>query len=148
MTKDTEQLIKIFVYGARANCWFGMLKKESVEMSDKKNMEINISGGQINVASGNATINATQNNGVSVNELDCIIEGITNNLSELEKDNADAIIDVIEMAKEELVKPEPKASRLKNCLTLLAPMFTIANGIPMLANNLRKLQEFILQCIK
>lgn len=47
------------------------------------------------------------------------------------------------MAMEELKKPEPKVSRLRNCLALIAPMFTIANGIPTLANNLQRLQELI-----
>ncbi len=47
------------------------------------------------------------------------------------------------MAKEELVKPEPKVSRLRNCVTLIAPMLTIANGIPALANSLQKLVDYI-----
>lgn len=108
-----------------------------------ENVVYNVNGGQVNVASGNATINATQNNGVSASELDDIIKGITESLSKLEKENADEIADIVEMAKEELAKPEPKVGRLRNCLTLIAPMFTIANGIPTLATNLQRLQEYI-----
>ena len=110
-------------------------------------MVINMNGGQFNLAKDNATINATQNNGVNGKELDDIIKEIMENLSDLKKEDADEIADIVDMAKNELSKPEPKVSRLRNCLTLIAPMFTIANGIPTLATNLQKLQEFITQYI-
>lgn len=103
----------------------------------------NVNNGQVNVASGNATIYVTQNNGVNTSELDDIIKGIMSNLSTLKKENADEIADVVEMAKNELEKTEPKVSRLRNCLALIAPMFTIANGIPALVQNLHKLQDLI-----
>lgn len=112
-------------------------------MDVKENTVWNVSNGQVNVASGNATIHATQNNGINTDELDDIIKAIMENLSVLKKEDADEIADVVEMAKNELAKPEPKVSRLKNCLTLIAPMFTITNGIPVLAENLKKLQEII-----
>ncbi len=114
---------------------------------DKRNVTLNISGGQVNFAKDNSIINATQNNGIGGNELDIIIKAIKENLSGLKQEDADEIIDVVDMAKEELAKPEPKTSRLRNCITLIAPMMTIANGIPVLANNLQKLQEFIMQYI-
>lgn len=123
------------------------LTKVGIDMGLDENVVYNVSGGQVNVASGNAVINATQNNGVSANELDDILKGITESLSKLEKENADEIADIVEMAREELAKPEPKVGRLRNCLTLIAPMFTIANGIPTLATNLQRLQEYINSCI-
>ncbi len=114
-----------------------------------KNWTFNISnGGQVNVANDNATIYATQNNSVSVNELDKIIKEIMDNLSGLEKEDAENIKDTVDMAREELAKPEPKVSRLRSCVTLLAPMFTIANGIPTLVNNLQKLVDYIKPYIK
>lgn len=135
---------------------FAYLTTDGQEYFDEKEedimngngMVINMSGGQLNFAKDNATIYATQNNGVNGRELDDIIKGIMENISELEKEDADEITDVVEMTKNELIKPEPKISRLRNCLTLIAPMFTIANGIPALAVNLKKLQEFIMQYIK
>lgn len=123
-------------------------EKEQGDIVRRSGMVINMSGGQLNFAKDNATINATQNNGVNGKELDDIIKGIMENLSGLEKEDADEIADVVEMAKNELIKPEPKISRLKNCLALIAPMFTIVNGIPTLATNLQNLQEFIVQYIK
>lgn len=106
-------------------------------------MTLNMNGGQFNYARDNATLNATQNNGVRANELDEIIRGIMENLSGLKQEDADSIRDIIDMANEELKKPEPKVSRLRNCLTLIAPMFTVVNGIPVLVSNLQKLVDYI-----
>lgn len=111
-------------------------------MSDR-NVTYNVHGGQVITANDNSTITITQNNGISVSELENIIKGIKENLSGLKKEDSDNIIDVIDMAREELAKPEPKVSRLRNCVSLIAPMFTITNGIPVLANNLRKLLDYI-----
>ncbi len=113
---------------------------------EDKNYTINFNasnGSQVNIAKENATMYATLNNGISTNELDNIIKEIMNNLSDLKKEDAEEISDIVDMVKEELKKPEPKVSRLKNCLTLIAPMFTIANGIPALADNLQKLINYI-----
>lgn len=106
-------------------------------------MAFNMYGGQFNYARDNAMINATQNNGVSVNELDEIIKGIMNNLSGLKEEDAENIRDVVDMAKEELTKPEPKTGSLRNCLSLIAPMITVANGVPVLMDNLQKLMDYI-----
>lgn len=106
-------------------------------------MTFNMNGGQFNYAKDNATINATQNNGVNTSELDSIIKSITENLSDLKKEDAESIEDTIEMVREELAKPEPKVSRLRSCVTLLAPMLTITNGIPTLASNLQGLIDYI-----
>lgn len=56
-------------------------------------------------------------------------------------------LDVLEQVKEEIDKEKPKKSRLQNCLKLIAPMITIANGIPVLSTNLQKLHDIIIQCI-
>ncbi len=82
------------------------------------------------------------------NELDNIVKGIMDNLSDLKQEDAESIKDAVDMAIEELKKPDPKTSRLRSCVTLLAPMFTIANGIPTLANNLQNLVDYITLYIK
>lgn len=38
-------------------------------------------------------------------------------------------MDIIDMAKTELAKPAPQPSRLRNCVTLLGPMFTVAKAV-------------------
>lgn len=116
-------------------------------MEENKNVAIHVHGGQVNLASGNAVINATQNNGVNPKELNDIVNGILGSLSELDREKADEVTDIVEMAKEELERPEPRKGRLKSCITLIAPMFTIANGIPTLAENLHRLYDFILAYI-
>ena len=113
-------------------------------MMEEKNITYNVYGGQLSLASDNATIYATQNNGVNGNELDKLIQEIVQNLSGLRKEDAENIRDIVEMTKEELGKPEPKVSRLRNCLTLIAPMFTIANGMPTLMNGLQRLKNYII----
>lgn len=95
-----------------------MERRGEKELMDNKNVSFTVHGGQINIASGNATINATQNNGVSTSELDDILNGITENLSKLEKEDANEMADIVEMAREELAKPEPKAGRLRLHLCL------------------------------
>lgn len=118
------------------------------KMMGDKNMAFNMYGGQFITANGNATVTVNQNNGISANELDCIIKGIMDNLSGLEEDDADRIRDIVDMAKDELEKPEPKVSRLKNCLALIAPMITVANGVPVLVGNLQRLMDYVTPYIK
>lgn len=103
----------------------------------------NLNGGQFNLAKDNATINATQNNGANASELDSIIKGIIENLSVLKDEDAESIKDVVDMVKGELAKSEPKVCRLRSCVSLLAPMLTIVNGIPVLSNNLQGLIDYI-----
>ena len=112
-------------------------------MMEDKNVTINVSGGQFSYARDQATINAIQNNGVSADELNKIVQGIINHLSDLEKEDAESIRDIVDMANAELTSPQPKVSRLRNCLSLLSPMLTVANGIPVLADNLQKLMDYI-----
>ncbi|MBD5136635.1 MAG: DUF4062 domain-containing protein [Lachnospiraceae bacterium] len=159
LKEDFDELINKLVYenySVKEETEVNDNFKEMEENSDKERKMIhmskdaifNISGGQVNISSDNATINATQNNGVGVDELEDIIKEITEKFSRLDKKEADEIADILDMAKEELTKPEPKVSRLRNCLTLLAPMFAVSNGIPTLAMNLHRLQDYIMQYIK
>lgn len=111
-------------------------------------MTFNINGGQINIARDSAIINAVQNNGADRSELESIINNIKDNLSDLNKEQAEEIIDVLEIVKDELKKPEPKKSRLKNCIALITSMISIVNGIPVLASNLQKFHDYIFRYIE
>lgn len=99
-----------------------------------------ISNSPINIGDGSTV---TQYNGVKTDELESILKGIMENLSDLKDEDAESIKDVVDMVREELARPEPKVNRLRNCLNLISPMFTIANGIPTLANNLQGLSDYI-----
>lgn len=113
----------------------------------ERNVTYNVSGGQVNVANDNAIINATQNNGTNISELDAIIKKIMDNISGLSEEDAETIEDSIGIIQEELAKPEPKKARISSGLKLIAPMISIANGIPVLADNLQKFVGFVSQYI-
>lgn len=108
-----------------------------------ENVVWNVSGGQVNYARDNAIINAEQNIGVSTDELGRIIDDIVSNLSEVGKDDAETIMDSIEMIRDEMMKPEPKGKIISNGIKLLAPMISIANGIPTLAINIQKFIDLV-----
>ena len=114
-----------------------------IDMGLDENVVWNVSGGQVNYARDNAMITAEQNNGVSMNELEKIINSIKSSLSEIGEDEAETIEDSMEMIKEEIMKPEPKGKIISNGIKLLAPMITIANGIPTLAVNIQKFIDFV-----
>ena len=126
---DIEQYIELMPMDIQEE--YNMQTERKKWDMNKRNMTVNISGGQVNIAKDNAMINAIQNNGLDGNEFETIIQAIKDNLS----------------VKEEIDKEKPKKSRLQNCLKLIAPMITIANGIPVLATNLQKLHDIIIQCI-
>lgn len=143
---DIERYLELMPPDIEREC--RELKERKQDIMDRKNnVTLNISGGQFNISKDSSTLNAVQNNGTSGTELEKIIKGIMDNVNELNKNDADQITDIAEMVKQELSKPEPRVSRLSNCLKLIAPMLTIANGIPTLYDNLQKLQEFIMQYI-
>lgn len=114
-----------------------------IDMGLDENTVWNVSGGQVNYARDNAVITAEQNNGMSMDELEKIISSIKDNLAEIGKDDAETIIDSVEMIKEEIVKPEPKGKIISNGIKLLAPMIAVANGIPTLAVNIQKFIDFV-----
>ena len=123
----------------------GHLTKIGYEMGMDEKMYWNVSGGQVNIASDNATINAIQNKGIQSDELDKIVKAIINNVSSVDKEDAETIVDSVNMIKDELLKPEPKRTIISNGIKLLAPMISIVNGIPALTTNIQNLIDFATQ---
>lgn len=119
------------------------LTRVGIDMGLDENTTWNVSGGQVNVASGNAVINATQNNGVEMSEMENLIKQIMDSVYSLEKEDAETIVDSIEMIRDELQKPEPKGKIISNGIKLLAPMISIANGIPTLADHIQKFIDMV-----
>lgn len=118
-----------------------------IDMGLDENVVWNVSGGQVNIANDSAIINAIQNNGVDSNELENIVKAILDNVSGLSKADAETIIDSVEMIKEEILKPEPKSRIISNGIKLLAPMISVANGIPTLVENIQQLIDLASQYI-
>ena len=126
----------------------GYLTKIGYEMGMDEKMYWNVSGGQVNVASDNATINATQNNGIQLDELDRIVKAIMDNVPSVNKEDAETIVDSVSMIKDELLKPEPKRTIISNGIKLLAPMIPIVDGIPTLTTNIQNLIDFASQFLR
>jgi len=116
-------------------------------MSFKDEITFNNYGGQVNYAKDNATINATQNYGLKENELEKIINDVISNISCFNKEDAETILDTLEMIQDEFTKKKPSSSRLRSCVTLLGPMVTIANGIPQIAEKIGAIINYISQYI-
>lgn len=102
---------------------------------------------QIINAEDDSTVNATQNNGISKDELKSIVDLIENNLEKLNQEQAEDLKDTLSMVVEEFNTGTPRVGRLRKCLTLLAPMITVTNGIPILTENLQKVYDYILPFI-
>lgn len=119
------------------------LTRVGIDMGLDEETKFVVYGGQVNIAKDNSTINATQNNGIPVNELNSLISDIMGNLSGLAPEDASTIKDSVEMIRDELTKPEPRKSILSNGIKLIAPLIGIANGIPTMAGNLQKLIDFV-----
>lgn len=109
-----EQVVLVLV-----NHISGYLTKIGIDMGMDENIRysITVHNGQVNVASDNATINSTQNNGLNTSELSKILtevrQAILSLSSDEDKESAQEYIEVIE---DELNKPQPKKSLLKTAI--------------------------------
>ena len=81
---------------------------------NERNMTVNISGKQINIAKDNATIRAIQNNRIEEKELDVAIKAIVDNLSTLNEENTYKILNILGQIKGEMDKENPKINHLQN----------------------------------
>lgn len=114
-----------------------------------KNWTFNaFNGGQVNVANDNSMISVTQNNSVSAGELDNIIKGIKDNLSDLKDEDAEGIRDVVDMVKEELIKPKSEKRKLEKYLKWITSIITDINNVPDLVSNLQKLVAYVTSFIR
>lgn len=109
---------------------------------------INNYGGQVNFATDNSQIIAKQIIGESGTEFEQLCNDILKELSHLKQEDADTVSDTIDVLKDELARPTPRKGLLRNAVTLLAPMITIANGFPTLVQNLQSLVSYIQSLIR
>ena len=98
------------------------LKEIGIEMGLDDNTTFVVSGGQVNIASDNSTINAVQNNGIATNaeEFAKLFETLRNEINALEspEDRADAS-ESMETIEKELKSEQPNESVLKTCFKFL-----------------------------
>ncbi|MBD5113247.1 MAG: hypothetical protein HDT42_12075 [Ruminococcaceae bacterium] len=137
MVKDFNHKVIFVLVGHIEN----YLKKVGIDMGLDSNITYNINGNQVNVANDNATINATQNNGIDAAELKKLFDSMRNSLSEElseeDKKDAEECIDIIEQElqsnnpNEETVKTRFKLLKRIDCsvkfLSACASVATFAN---------------------
>lgn len=118
-----NDMLKVFnhrVIVAFINHISDYMVKVGIDMGLDNNVTYNINGNQVNVANDNATINATQNNGLDSNELlklmNSMRESLSKELSDEDKKDAEECIDIIE---QELQSNNPNEEKVKTRFKLL-----------------------------
>ena len=98
------------------------LSKEGIKMrlDDNTSVVINNSG-QFNLANDNATINATQNNGIKAEDFTQLIDSmraaLADNLSDDDKETANDSIDIIQ---DELLSEQPNEKNVRSHFKILS----------------------------
>lgn len=85
---------------------------------NERNMTVNISGKQINIAKDNATIRAIQNNKIEEKELDVAIKAIVDNLLTLNEENTYKILNILILMKKIFLKFKWEIKRCDNKMTI------------------------------
>lgn len=80
---------------------------------------VNVSGGQVNIASGHATINANQYQAIDTQALAQLITSVKENAGSLPPADVEAANDSLEVIEKELVQQSPKKGFLRTALTAL-----------------------------
>lgn len=149
--KDDDDAVKEFcnrIILPFVNYIEGYLTEIGIKMGydeDAKFM-IHVNGGvaQVNVANDSGTVNATQNSGIDVSQMDKIISDILSNApSNLQPEEQEQIAEDIEVVRTELVNPTPRKSLLKTALRGLQAI----NGTAQFGAAVAALAEFIAQII-
>lgn len=95
------------------------LTKIGIDMGvdEKVTYSITVQNGQINIANDNATINATNTNGVDFSQCSKLIEAIRKDATTLSPDDKETLESSLEVIEEELQMAQPRKSFLKTAIT-------------------------------
>ncbi|MDD3833273.1 MAG: hypothetical protein PHR18_05140 [Oscillospiraceae bacterium] len=99
----------------------GYLTKIGIDMGMDESIKyaITVNNGQVNLASDNAVINATQNNGFYSEDLIRLIQQLKNQGSALPDEDRIAIEESLEVIENESKSEKPKKSLIKTALTTI-----------------------------
>lgn len=100
----------------------GYLTKMGIDMGLDETIKYNITvhNGQVNLASDNAVINATVNNGVNLMELQTLLDKVLQeSKTVLTEDEITAVKESVEVIQQELSQEKPKKSILRGILNTL-----------------------------
>ena len=109
----------------------GYLAKIGIDMGvdESTKYSITVNNGQVNLASDNAVINATQNNGIDVSELKSILKTIRELSKALPSESREEINESLEVIETEIASGKPKKSMIKTALkTLVSLSFGIVSS--------------------
>lgn len=98
------------------------LKKEGIKMGmdDNTTFVINNQSGQVNVANDNATINATQNNGIKAEDVTQLIDAMRAALAEdISDDDRETANDSMDIIQDELLSEQPNEKNVKSHFKIL-----------------------------
>lgn len=94
------------------------LTKVGIDMGidEKITYSITVSNGQVNIASENATITATNNVGVDWKQLDTLIDNVKATASGITGESAEILSDNLEVIEEEVKSDKPKKGFIKTAI--------------------------------
>lgn len=94
------------------------LTKVGIDMGidEKITYSITVSNGQVNIASDNATITATNNIGVDLTQLDTLISNVRAAAVEIAGEDAETLSDSLEVIEEQVKSDKPKKGFIKTAI--------------------------------
>ena len=94
------------------------LTKVGIDMGidEKITYSITVSNGQVNIASDNATITATNNVGVDLTQLDTLISNVRAAAVEIAGEDAETLSDSLEVIEEQVKSDKPKKGFIKTAI--------------------------------
>lgn len=95
------------------------LTKVGIDMGidEKVTYTITVTNGQVNIASDNANINATNNVGTDVEKLTALISDVRAAAAGIDGEDAETLSDSLEVIEEEVKAEKPKKSFIKTAIT-------------------------------
>jgi len=95
------------------------IEAENIQAKSVMTHTVNVSCGQVNIASGHATINANQYQTVDTQALAQLIASVKENIGSLPPIDIEAVNDSLEVIETELIQQSPKKGLLRASLTAL-----------------------------
>ncbi len=124
----------------------GYLTKVGIDMGIDETVKYNITvhNGQVNLASDNAIINATANNGVNLSELQGLLDRvISESKTNLSEDDTTVVSESVEVIQQELKQDKPKKTILRGVLSTLQGIAGTAEFLAAVAALVQFVQPII-----
>ncbi len=124
----------------------GYLTKIGIDMGMDENIKysITVNDGQVNLATDNAVINATQNNGLDTEKLTILIDKIKNEMTAITNhDEIETIKDNIDVIENEMAQANPRKGFIKTAISGLQAIKGTAEFSAAIVALIQFIQPFI-----